>query len=117
MRIKLDEDLPRSLSSRLKACGHDVISVLDQELSGASDEVLWNAVQAEGRFLMTADKGFADIRAHPPGNHAGVLLLRPNEDGILALNELLDDLLRGYDLQDLARTVTVATPRRIRIRR
>jgi hypothetical protein len=75
------------------------------------------AVQAEGRFLVTGDKGFADTRIHVPGTHAGVLLLRPDEDGIRPLVVLIDMVLSQYTLDDLATVVTVATPRGIRIRR
>ncbi|MGE0683186.1 MAG: DUF5615 family PIN-like protein [Candidatus Binatia bacterium] len=37
---------------------------------GLSDEQLWPQVQREGRLLVTADKGFADLREYPPGSHA-----------------------------------------------
>jgi predicted nuclease of predicted toxin-antitoxin system len=83
----------------------------------AKDPALWQAVQAEGRFLVTADKGFGDIRFYPPGTHAGVLLLRPDQDGIRPVVELLERVIQNYDLQNLAGTITVTTPRGIRIRR
>ena len=57
-------------------------------MGGAKDVVLWQAAQSEQRFLITADKGFGDIRVYPPGTHAGVLLLRPEEDGIGPLESL-----------------------------
>jgi hypothetical protein len=41
---------------------------------------------AEQWFLVT-DKGFGDIRVYPPGS-AGVLILRPDEDGIRPMVEL-----------------------------
>ncbi|MDI6794404.1 MAG: DUF5615 family PIN-like protein [bacterium] len=91
--------------------------MVDQEMGGWKDPALWQAVQAEQRFLVTADKGFADIRSHAPGTHAGVLLLRPDQDGIRPVIELLERVLTSYDLEALARTVTVVTPRGIRIRR
>ncbi len=61
----------------------------------------YGTVQAEGRFLVTADKGFADIRLYPPGTHGGVLLLRPDEDGIAPLVDLLAHVLRGRALDSL----------------
>jgi hypothetical protein len=86
-------------------------------MGGWKDPALWQAVQSEQRFLVTADKGFADIRFYPPESHAGVLLLRPDEDGIRPIIELLERVLANYGLEALARTVTVVTPRGIRIRR
>ena len=86
-------------------------------MGGWTDTRLWAAVQAEQRFLVTADKGFADIRFYTPGTHFGVLLLRPDQDGIRPVLELLERVIQNYALQDPAGTITVATPRGIRIRR
>lgn len=86
-------------------------------MGGWKDSPLWDAVQREGRFLVTSDKGFGDIRAYPPGTHAGVLVLRPDEDGIRPLVELVDLVVGRARIEDLAKTVSVATPRGIRTRR
>ena len=117
MQIKVDEDLPRIATLLLQDRGYEAIDVVAQDMGGWKDPDLWQAVQAEQRFLITADKGFADIRRYPPGTHAGVLLLRPDEDGISAIVELLERVLTNFDLNRLTGTVTVATPRGIRIRR
>lgn len=105
------------MAELLQNAGHLVETVAGQRMSGAKDSVLWGAVQAEGRYFITGDKGFADIRIYPPGTHHGVLLLRPNEDGVRPLVDLMRQVLRGERLDGLRGTVTVATPRRIRIRR
>lgn len=117
MKIKVDEDLPRVAVWMLRARGHGATGVVEQGMGGWKDSPLWQAVQGEHRFLITADKGFADIRLHPPGSHMGVLLLRPDQDGIRPVIELLELFLAGYDLEAVARTVTVVTPRGIRVRR
>ena len=118
LRIKVDEDLPTAIVQLLKGAGHEeTASVLEQGMGGLKDPPLWKAVQAEGRFLVTADKGFGDIRFYPPGTHAGVLVLRPDEDGIRPVVELAQQVLDKYNLEDLAGAISVATPRGIRIRR
>jgi predicted nuclease of predicted toxin-antitoxin system len=117
MRIKVDEDLPKPAVQMLRNRGYDAASVIEQGMGGLKDTPLWRAVQAERRFLVTADKGFADIRSYAPGTHAGVLLLRPDQDGIRPVMDLLERVLSSYSLDDLAETVTVVTPRNIRIRR
>jgi uncharacterized protein DUF5615 len=53
-------------------------------------------LQEEKRFLITADKGFSDVRIFPPGRHAGILLLRPDEDGIRQLVDLLQRVLNSH---------------------
>ena len=47
MRIKLVENLPVSLASRLRARGHDADTVMDEGLAGRPDESVWEATQAE----------------------------------------------------------------------
>ncbi len=86
-------------------------------MGGTKDPALWKAIQQENRFLVTADKGFADVRTYPPGHHAGVLLLRPDEDGVRPIIDLLSKLLNSHKLDDLAGSITVVTARGIRIRK
>ena len=74
--IKVDEDLPAEVANLLRDTGHDAVTVLEQEMTGTPDSDLWQAIQKENRCLFTADKGFADARNHPPGTHAGIVLLR-----------------------------------------
>ena len=86
-------------------------------MGGTKDDALWQAVQVEQRFLATADKGFGDIRSHPPGSHYGVLLLRPDQAGIRPVLQLLEQTLAAYELEALVGAVAVVTPRGVRVRR
>ena len=78
MRVKVDEDLPSAAVRMLRDAGYDTLGAVEQGMGGWKDPALWRAVQSERRFLVTADKGFGDIRFHAPGTHTGVLLLRPD---------------------------------------
>ena len=62
MRIKLDENLPGVLVSRLAALGHDVHTTQYEGLAGQVDSEVWEAAQREGRFLITQDMDFSDAR-------------------------------------------------------
>ena len=117
MRIKVDEDLPRAVVRLMRDRGYEADSVVDEGMGGWEDRALWETVQREGRFLVTADKGFADTRQFPPGKHAGVLLLRPREDGIRPVVELLERVLSEHDFKVLQKTLTVISPHGIRIRK
>jgi predicted nuclease of predicted toxin-antitoxin system len=117
MHIKVDEDLPPIAAQWLRDHGYDSTTVVEQDLGGLKDAPLWEVIQAEELFLLTADKGFADIRAYPPGTHAGVLLLRPDEDGIRPILSLLQAVIENVDLSQLLGVTAVATPRGLRIRR
>ena len=76
MKIKLDENLPASLVGILSRLGHDADTVVDEGLKGEPDEVVWPAAQKEGRFLVTQDLDFSDIRKFVPGTHRGLMLVR-----------------------------------------
>lgn len=117
MLIKIDEDLPRQAADYLINAGYIAHTVRQQEMGGWKDPELWAAIQSENRFLVTADKGFGDVRRYVPGDHAGVLLLRPDSDGIRPLLDLLSLVLAQVSLDQLAGTVAVATPRGLRVRR
>jgi predicted nuclease of predicted toxin-antitoxin system len=116
-RIKIDEDLPGQIAGLLAARGHDARTVVGQGWQGTPDEILWRRVQGEGRWLITADKGFADLRLHPPGSHFGLILLRPSEESRRAYLELIKAALEQMDFNDAAGSVVVVTDRGIRTRR
>jgi predicted nuclease of predicted toxin-antitoxin system len=117
MRIKVDEDLPRALVELLREMGFEADRVIDQGMSGWEDVDLFRAIQPEGMFLITADKDFGDIRHFPPGTHSGILLLRPDKQGFGPVLFLMREVLSAHDLESLRGTLTVATPRGIRVRR
>jgi predicted nuclease of predicted toxin-antitoxin system len=117
LRVKLDEDLSPLVAEPLVSAGHEVLTVVGQGWGGLKDDELWPRVSAERAFFITADKGFADVRLFPPGSHAGILLLRPDRDSIVDLRELVGAVLASRNLESIVGSVTVATPRRIRVRR
>jgi hypothetical protein len=64
VRVKVDEDLPRQMADLFTECGYDATTVVGQRWQGLSDAELWPRVQQEGRWLVTADKGFANLRTY-----------------------------------------------------
>lgn len=80
MRIKLDENLPVRLVEMLGELGFEADTADDEGLGGVSDDRVWEAVQAGGRFLITQDLDFSDLRRFAPGSHHGVLLVRLPEE-------------------------------------
>ena len=117
LKVIVDEDLPRRAVQLLQEHGYEAASVVEKGMGGWKDSQLWIAIQKEEQYLVTADKGFGDIRTYPPGTHHGILLLHPDEDGIRPVIELLQRVLDSYKLEDLVGATTVATPRGIRLRR
>ena len=117
MRIKLDENIPARLLEALRNLGHDVDSALTEGLKGKDDDVIWGAVAKEGRFLITQDLDFSDLRKYRPGTHGGILLVRLRQPGRLALATRILEVFRRDDCAELAGCFVVLTERKIRIRR
>jgi predicted nuclease of predicted toxin-antitoxin system len=84
VNIKLDENLPERLAQVLSDFGHDVDTVLSEQLAGHDDADVWSAAQSVGRFLITQDLDFSDLRQYTPGTHAGLLLVRLRTPGRVA---------------------------------
>jgi predicted nuclease of predicted toxin-antitoxin system len=116
-RFKVDENLPAEIAELLNSRGHDAVTVADQGWSGLPDNLLGRRIQQEDRWIVTADKGFGDVRHHPPGSHAGVLLLRSAEEGLDDYLRLATEAVGRVDFDDAAGAVVVVTNRGVRIRK
>ena len=54
MKIRLNENLPVDLAEPLMRLGHEVDTVVQEDLTGRDDQAVWKAAQEEGRFLISA---------------------------------------------------------------
>lgn len=117
MRIKLDENLPTELKLRLAELGHDVDTVPEENLGGCDDPEVWRQTQVAGRFLITQDLDFSDIRRFAPGTHAGILLVRLEHPSRTAVAAAAFGVFTDESLGDLAGCLVVVTEVKIRVRR
>jgi hypothetical protein len=117
VRLKLDENLPHRLARLLTDLGHDTDTVVDERLGGRDDAAVWEAAQADGRFVVTQDLDFSDIRRYVPGTHHGLLLVRLPQPGRTALFERVSQLFSTEDVEGWKGCIVTATPRKVRVRR
>ncbi len=75
MKIKVDENIGRSGVNLLRQAGHDVMTVNEQALSGAADEVIFQVCASERRTLVTLDRDFGQVPRFPPKQSAGLVVL------------------------------------------
>lgn len=101
MRIKLDENVPRSVTSVLAERGHDVDTVTAEGLTGARDADVVAAAGAAGCLLLTLDRGLGDVRRYPPGSHAGIVVLRPADQSVAAVRAVVTELAASPQLEAL----------------
>jgi len=115
VKLKLDENLPARLGAALRVLGYDADSVLDESLGGESDATVWNAAQAERRFLVTQDLDFSDLRKFQPGTHAGILLVRLPEHEHTSLHDFVLACFGRADARTWGECFVVATPSKVRV--
>ena len=117
MRVKLDENLPASALAVATQLGHDADSVNSENLTGAADPDVLAAASADGRFLITLDRRFGDIRAHPPGTHDGIAVLRVDSQDAATVTEAVRSFLSRQELAELAGCIVVVRANLLRVRR
>jgi predicted nuclease of predicted toxin-antitoxin system len=115
MNVKLDENLPESLSGLLGGLGHKVHTVRQEALAGYPDSEIWRVVQREERFLVTQDLGFSDVRKFPPGTHHGILLLRLRSPSRGNLIQRVVELFQDENVELWRACLVVATENKVRI--
>ena len=116
MRFKIDENLPAEAASLLRHAGHEADTVHDESLAGAEDHRVFAAAQADARALVTLDGDFADIRAYPPAESRGVLVLRPHVQDRDSVLRLLARTLGLLDREPVAGRLWIVEEDRVRIR-
>ncbi|MCP9488873.1 MAG: DUF5615 family PIN-like protein [Solirubrobacteraceae bacterium MAG38_C4-C5] len=116
MRLLLDEHYSPTLAQTLRDRGHDVVALGERaDLSAASDHVLLEVAEREGRALVTNNvRHLVPLAAQRLGageSHAGLVLTSdrtlPRSMGALgAFVSALDGLLAAYPADDALRDQT-----------
>lgn len=117
MRLKLDENMPADARAMVEDLGHDVDTAVNEGMAGAADDDVIASARSEGRFLVTLDRGMGDIRRHPPGSHAGLVVLRVGDQRSPAVLEALRTFLLNHDLPDFVGCTVVVHGHLVRVRR
>ena len=116
MRFKIDENLHPDAAEFLRRQGHDALTVWDESLRGMSDEYLARTCRSERRALLTFDLGFADIRAYPPEEYAGLIVLRLGYQSRVHAMNLLPRVLQLLKTEPLIGKLWIIEENSVRVR-
>jgi predicted nuclease of predicted toxin-antitoxin system len=103
LRLKLDENLGRRVVSLFEEAGHDVVTVVDEDLMGATDADVFQAAVVEQRALVSLDVDFANPLRFEPAVAPGIAVLRlpdqPEHADLVAAARRLADALDAADIR------------------
>lgn len=116
MQFKIDENLHPDVAAVLRQHGHDALTVWDERAAGASDAELAGLCRSERRALITLDLGFADIRQYPPGDYAGLVVLRLRLQSRAAVLAVIARLLPVFEAEPLAGQLWIVAEHGLRVR-
>ena len=116
MQFKTDENLHPEVSEWLRYHGHDAVTVWDQSLRGKSDQEIAQRCRSEKRALITVDLGFSDIRAYPPEDYPGIIILRLAHHGRKHVLASFPIVLEFLQVEPLEGKLWVVDERSVRIR-
>jgi predicted nuclease of predicted toxin-antitoxin system len=116
VKIKVDENIGRSGIDLLRHAGQDVMTVREQGLAGAADEVVFQACVAEARTLITLDRDFGQVPRFPPKQGAGIVVLELGGPASLRhLHDRLRDFLALAAVRSVSGELWIVEPGRVRV--
>lgn len=116
MRFKLDENLGSSSRDLLRAAGHDVSTVPEEDLGGSPDQSIFEACQREQRALVTLDRDFGEVLRFPPHESFGIVVLALRSHPTLKeVSSRMSDLIAALEARPLGKELWIVEAGRVRI--
>ena len=116
MQFKIDENLPVEIAELLIHAGHDAVTVVSQKLRGKPDPAIVEVCVRERRVLVTLDLDFADIRAYPPRQYPGFLVLRVRRQDKKHLIRVFQRILPMLEQEPVEGRLWIIEETQVRIR-
>ena len=116
IKFKVDENLPIEVAQLLRDSGYDAVTVLEQQLGGEPDHNIAQICQKEERTIVTIDLDFADIRAYPPSEYAGLIVFRLSQQDKFHVLNVCKRLLAVFERETPQQQLWIVEDNRIRIR-
>ncbi len=116
MKFKLDENFGSRTLHLFEEAGHDVHTVFQESLQGASDQYLYKVCGKEQRCLVTLDLDFSDVTRFPPNQIDGIAVIRvPQNPSLSILEKLIRQLLQAISKMSIKGELWIVETGRIRV--
>ena len=116
MPFKIDENLPIEIANLLVGASYDAKTVNDQQLQGVKDPILIDVCRTEHRVLVTLDTDFSDIRAYPPEEFAGIIVLRVGSQAKNHVSKVFRSIMPLIGREPLIQHLWIVEETKVRIR-
>lgn len=116
MKFKLDENFGARTQQVFTEFGHDVHTVRQEDLQGATDQKIYEVCQTEQRCLVTFDLDFTDVVRFPPEKTGGIVVVRvPRNPSLTLLEQLVRQFLQTLTQMLVEKQLWIVEVGRIRI--
>lgn len=116
MKFKFDENLGSIGKAVMETDGHDVMTAVEQDLSGADDQRLYQVCRLEQSVLVTMDLDFAEVLRFPPEPTAGIAVLRtPGRQSPAKILARVTDLSAFLRIEPIEGRLWIIEPGRVRV--
>jgi predicted nuclease of predicted toxin-antitoxin system len=94
MNFKLDENFGRRTASLFQEFGHEADTVVDEGLSGAPDNYLYQICCEQSLCLVSLDLDFSDVVRFPPRQCGGIVVIRcPRNPSLRLVEQMMRQFL------------------------
>ncbi len=116
MKMKLDENIGKRGQALLKNAGHDVCTILEQNLQSAPDPTVIEVCRVEQRCLVTLDLDFSNPLQYNPSEYSGIAVLRlPRRPEPQDLLDAIETLINALKTETIDRKLWIIKRGQIRI--
>jgi Domain of unknown function (DUF5615) len=114
--MKLDENIGKRGQALLIEAGHDVCTVLEQNLQSAPDPTVIEVCRVEQRCLVTLDLDFSNPLVYNPTEYSGIAVLRlPKRPAPQDLLDAIETLINALKTETIVGKLWIVKRGQIRI--
>jgi predicted nuclease of predicted toxin-antitoxin system len=116
LAFKVDENLPEEVAAAFRDAGYEASTARSQGLAGVEDARLSEVVRQERRVFVTLDVDYGDIRAYPPDEYPGIIVLRVTRQDKARILAAIGRMLPLLNTEAVTRRLWVVEEHAVRIR-